>query len=130
MTDPLTLLTELVAEVAALRSRVDELEREQEHTSSPWLSVADGADYLGVSEPTLQRMILRRRLRTTTIGRRRLIHRDELDAVATVDVAPTTPRRGRRRRLAGIGLCRSCPRCDGGSSHGSSSHRGHGPATT
>jgi excisionase family DNA binding protein len=49
---------------------------------SPWLSLAEGAAYLGVSERTLEREITRERLRSTTLGRRRLLHRDDLDALA------------------------------------------------
>jgi excisionase family DNA binding protein len=67
-------------------------------TSSPWLTVAEAAEYLRTSERTLQRMMNRRRIRTSAVGRRRLLHRDDLDAFmrATTgeDVAPTTsPRR-------------------------------------
>ncbi len=62
---------------------------------SPWMSIASAAEYAGVSQSTIERAIRRNRLRSTTIGRRRLIHRDELEKAATgEDVAPTTsPRR-------------------------------------
>ena len=46
---------------------------------SPWLSEDQAADYLGVSKRTVQRMVARKRVRSTTIGRRRLLHRDDLD---------------------------------------------------
>lgn len=57
-------------------------------TASPWLSLADAADYLCVSPRTLERE-LKRGLRSSEIGRRRLFHRDDLDALAH--------RNGRRR---------------------------------
>jgi excisionase family DNA binding protein len=49
---------------------------------SPWLSLADGSAYLGISERQLQRAITRGKLPSTTIGRRRLLHRDDLDRFA------------------------------------------------
>jgi excisionase family DNA binding protein len=71
----LASLDDLIAEhVAALAPA--------EGNGSPWLSLADGAEYLSVSERTLERAISRGRLRTSTIGRRRLVHRDDLDAYA------------------------------------------------
>lgn len=85
-------LLELVDErVAALAGPTDQ--------STPWLSIAEAADYLRVSERTIERWILNGRLRSTTIGRRRILHRDDLDAVARAaageDVAPTTSPRHR-----------------------------------
>jgi excisionase family DNA binding protein len=64
---------------------------------SPWLSTGEAAEHLRVSERTLQRMETRGRIRSTTIGRRRLYHRDDLDGLAATgeDVAPTTPSRRR-----------------------------------
>ncbi len=47
---------------------------------SPWLSLRDGAAYLGVSERSLERAVARGRLASTTVARRRLVHRDDLDA--------------------------------------------------
>jgi len=47
---------------------------------SPWLSVAEAANHLGVSERTVERDLARGRLRSSAIGRRRLLHRDDLDA--------------------------------------------------
>jgi excisionase family DNA binding protein len=49
-------------------------------SSSPWLSVRDAATYLGVSERSLERAIARGRVRSSTVGSRRLLHRDDLDA--------------------------------------------------
>jgi excisionase family DNA binding protein len=65
----------------------------------PWLSLEDAAAYLHVSDRTLERRIASGRVRSTTLGRRRLLHRDDLDALARAatgeDVAPTTPSRRR-----------------------------------
>jgi excisionase family DNA binding protein len=52
---------------------------------SPWLSVSEAAEHLRVSERTLQRMAGRNRVRSSTIGRRRLYHRDDLDALTQSD---------------------------------------------
>jgi excisionase family DNA binding protein len=49
---------------------------------SPWLSITESARYLKLSERTIEREIEWERLRSSTIGRRRLIHRDDLDALA------------------------------------------------
>jgi excisionase family DNA binding protein len=69
----------------------------------PWLSLEEAADYLRVSPRTLERRIEKGRLRSTSIGRRRLVHRDDLDELAKAatreDVAPTTPPRRRSRTL-------------------------------
>jgi excisionase family DNA binding protein len=72
--------------VEAIAERVAEL-LEQRHGShraseSPWLSIADGASYLSISERQLQRAITKGRISSATIGRRRLLHRDELDRFA------------------------------------------------
>ena len=74
--DALAALDDLIAE------RVAELRPESNGHGSPWLSLADSAAYLSVSERTLERAIARGRLRTSTVGRRRLVHRDDLDAYA------------------------------------------------
>jgi excisionase family DNA binding protein len=90
-----------LVEAIAQRTAKILLEREQtvEH-GSPWLSIADAAVYLGVSERTIERAIARGRLRSSTIGSRRLLHRDDLDAFVRAttgeEVAPTTPSRRRR----------------------------------
>ena len=47
--------------------------------SSPWFGVADAAGYVGVSERTIARLLDRGRIRSTCIGRRRLLRRDDLD---------------------------------------------------
>jgi excisionase family DNA binding protein len=68
----------------------------QNARGSPWFSIADGAEYLGLSERTLEREMRRGRLRSETVGRRRLVHRDALDAYVKGDgggEAPATPPR-------------------------------------
>lgn len=81
VTDPLTLLAELVREVGELRARVQELEQGETSPRSPWLSITEAADYLRTSERTIHRLVNRNRVRSTTIGRRRLLHRHDLDAL-------------------------------------------------
>jgi excisionase family DNA binding protein len=71
--------------VEALTQLVDErVERAlAERTAdgdSPWLTLAEAAKRLRVSERTVARAVGRGRIRTTTLGRRRLVHRDELEA--------------------------------------------------
>lgn len=93
------LLQSLAPElVEAIEQLVEERVREQLEelpgaaSSSPWLSLDEAADYLRVSPRTLERRIKRGRIRSTTIGRRRLLHRDDLDELAE------KRRRGRRQR--------------------------------
>jgi excisionase family DNA binding protein len=66
-------------------------------TRSPWYRIDEAAEYLRVSERTIEREIAKGRLPSFTIGRPRLVHRDHLDALAATgeDVAPTTPPRRR-----------------------------------
>lgn len=75
--------------------------------TTPWLTIEEAAQYLRVSERTLERLLTRGKIRTSTIGRRRLLHRDELDAYmrATTgeDVTPATPP---RRRVASVDVSR------------------------
>jgi excisionase family DNA binding protein len=68
---------------------------------SPWLALDEAADYLRVSIRTLERLIRQGRIASTTIGRRRLVHRSALDAYATSgeEIAPATP----PRRRGGVG---------------------------
>jgi excisionase family DNA binding protein len=92
--DVLDAIEELVAErVGAVLAGVAP-------NGSPWLSLAQAADYLGISDRTIARDLARGRLRASSVGRRRLLHRDELDAYAKGDgggEAPATP----PRRLGG-----------------------------
>lgn len=80
----LELSAEQLAELArALKPLVlAELAAEDVPNGSPWFSLAAAADYLSVSARTLEREIGRGGLRSSTLGRRRLIHRDDLDALA------------------------------------------------
>lgn len=77
----------------------EELEAAGEQCSSPWHSLEEAADYLRVSPRTVERQLARGRLRSQTIGRRRLLHRDDLDALARAAtrevVTPATPPRRR-----------------------------------
>ena len=71
--------------VAALEQLVDErleavlASHDAENGGSPWLALSAAAEYLQVSQRTLSRLLERGRIRTATIGRRRLVHREELD---------------------------------------------------
>ena len=96
--------------VAAIEELVDERVQERldgiadrNGSASPWLSLDEAAGYLRVSERTLERRIARGKVRSTSIGRRRLLHRDDLDALAGAatreDVTPATPPRRRARTL-------------------------------
>jgi excisionase family DNA binding protein len=56
------------------------LEGHAERTpSSPWLSVPEAAKYANVSERAMERLLSSKQLESTTLGRRRLVHRDEID---------------------------------------------------
>ena len=95
--------------VEAIEELVEERVRERLDSagaggsSSPWLSLNEAADYLRVSPRTLERRIARGKVRSTSIGRRRLLHRDDLDALAEAatreDATPATPPRRRARTL-------------------------------
>lgn len=78
----LTLPPELVEAIA---ERAAELVLERVgggEPASPWLSVDAAAAYLGCSQRHLERAIARGVLHSSTIGRRRLIHRGDLDDYA------------------------------------------------
>lgn len=71
--DVLAALDEWIAErVASAAELVPPL--------SPWLSAEDAAGYVGVSKRTIERAQARGRLRSAEVGRRRVYHRDDLDA--------------------------------------------------
>jgi excisionase family DNA binding protein len=95
--DVLAALEELVSE------RVAEAVAAMPSGSPPWLSLDEAAAHLRVSPRSVERAINRGRLRSSTVGRRRIVHRDDLDELATAatgeDVAPTTPPRRHTRRL-------------------------------
>lgn len=83
MSDLRALLSDqlVVAIEALIEERVGAaLSARETLDGSPWLSVADAATFLGVSERTVGRLLERGRIRSTHVGRRRLMHRDELDA--------------------------------------------------
>jgi excisionase family DNA binding protein len=82
--------------LAALEQLVDErvagaLATLHRGSGSPWLALEEAAAYLRVSERTIERLIAKGRLRSSTIGRRRLVRRDDLDkyAGAGEETAPT-----------------------------------------
>jgi excisionase family DNA binding protein len=76
------LTDEQLAELARLLVPLVLVELEHDDGGSPWLSIAAAAAYLSVSERTIEREIERGRLRSSTVGRRRLLHRDDLDTLA------------------------------------------------
>ncbi len=80
----LTLPDEVVDAIAARAAELV-LERigNENGPGSPWLSLPEAAQYLGVSKRQLQRLVARGKVRSTTVGRRRLLHRDDLDEAAT-----------------------------------------------
>jgi excisionase family DNA binding protein len=79
----LTLPDELVEKIARRAAELVLAEmRESNGAGSPWLSLAQAADYIGVSTRQLQRLIAQGKVRSTTIGRRRLLRRDDLDEAA------------------------------------------------
>jgi excisionase family DNA binding protein len=108
-----TLLRSLSADlVEAIEELVDErvaaaLEPATDGSGSPWLDVDQAAEYLRVSTRTVERRVAGGRVRSTTIGRRRLFHRDDLDELAGAatreDVTPATPPRRRARTLDRVG---------------------------
>jgi excisionase family DNA binding protein len=70
-------------------------------SGSPWLSLAEAAGRLRVSERTVARLVERGRIRTTALGRRRLVRVEDLDEAAREGSASHPPRRRRsvdRRR--------------------------------
>ena len=89
MTDPLNLFApELVQAIERLvDQRVKDALAEREPSNGrTWLSVAEAAVYLGVSERSVGRLLERGRIRSTYLGRRRLLHREDLDAALRGDV--------------------------------------------
>jgi excisionase family DNA binding protein len=76
----LTLPDDVVEAIAARAAELvlEQLDNEN-GAGSPWLSLAEAAQYLGVSTRQLQRLVARGKVRSTTVGRRRLLHRDDLD---------------------------------------------------
>lgn len=103
MTDralPLALPPEALEAIARRAAEVVLEQLGRADAGSPWLSLDEAADYLRVNRRTVERLIARGRVRSTTLGRRRLLHRDELDSLAGAatgeETAPTAPPRRRR----------------------------------
>jgi excisionase family DNA binding protein len=90
---------ELTAEeLERLAARVSEIlaEQQPQPDPSPWLSAAEAAGYLRISERQLHRLVAQDRVQSATVGRRRVFHRDQLDKVGSGGgEAPTTPPRRR-----------------------------------
>ncbi|HEX2345084.1 MAG TPA: helix-turn-helix domain-containing protein [Gaiellaceae bacterium] len=64
---------------------------ERENGSEPsWLSIEEAAEYLRVSPSTIARMLKQGRVRSSYVGRRRLVRRSDLDQ----QVVERLPRRG------------------------------------
>ena len=61
MTDPLTMLADLAAEVQDLRSRVAELERGN-GIAKRWLTIRETGEYLGCGERAVYQRIRRQRI--------------------------------------------------------------------
>jgi excisionase family DNA binding protein len=82
VSEPLAItLSPEAIEAIAHRAAEIVLERDTRDTNtSPWLSISAAASYVGLSEKTLERAIARGRLRSSTVGRRRLLHHEDLDA--------------------------------------------------
>jgi excisionase family DNA binding protein len=84
VTDPLTLLANVTAELAELRSRVETLELELAAgaTVKRWLTVRETADYLGTTERAVYARLDRGRIprsATRKQGRALLVDRERLD---------------------------------------------------
>lgn len=98
----LDALEELVNELAVARATGSACD-----SSAPWLSIDEAADYLRISRRQLERYVKDRRVRSSTLGRRRILHRDDLDAFARAatreDVTPATPPRRRMPTLDTVG---------------------------
>ncbi len=81
VTDPLTVLADLVREVTELRARVDELEQERT-TTKRWLTATEAGEYLGCSERAVYQRVRTRRIPAEAVrhsGRRVYFDRGVLD---------------------------------------------------
>jgi excisionase family DNA binding protein len=92
-----------ILNLAALDERIRAIFREEIAALQPeqreWLTVPEAADYLRVSQRTLERLVASGDVRSSTVDRRRIIRREWLDAYATAreEAAPTAPPRRRAR---------------------------------
>lgn len=83
LADRITMLgPELVAAIesvvdARLEERLSEIRHEE---GREWLTIAEAAEYARVSSRTLERLLTGGRVPSTTLGRRRLVRRGDLDA--------------------------------------------------
>jgi len=75
------LSADLVEEIERLvDGRIAEaLASHEKGSESSWLSIPEAAEYLRVSQSTIARMLKQRRVRSTYVGRRRLVRRSDLD---------------------------------------------------
>ena len=76
--------------VAELEQIVDErveaaLTARSQDSGSPWLTLAEAAKRLRVSERTIARKVRAGRIRTSSVGRRVLVHAADLDAAVRGD---------------------------------------------
>lgn len=85
MTEPLDLRAAFAPElVEALEQLVDErvaaaLEAARTRQGTPWLTLAEAAEHLRISQRKLNGLLKQGRVHSAYIGRRRLVHRDDLD---------------------------------------------------
>ena len=82
----------------ALREQIAAVSQPQPQRE--WLTLAEAAEYLPVSQRTLERLVASGELRSARVERRRFIRREWLDSYAAAgeDVAPTPPPRRRASR--------------------------------
>jgi excisionase family DNA binding protein len=71
--------------IEALEALIDEritsaLARQENGSELTWLSLEEAAAHLRVSPSTIARMLKQGRIRSTYVGRRRLVLREDLDA--------------------------------------------------
>lgn len=72
--------------VDALEQLVEERVSVLRNVAGPvWLSIAEAADYCSVSQRTIARWLSNKRLRSSTLGRRVLISRNDLDSLLCGD---------------------------------------------
>lgn len=73
-------LARAIEEHVDARIRAAMADRDDGSGSPTWLSLDDAAAYLCVSRRTLARLLASGRIRSAYLGRRRLLHHDDLDA--------------------------------------------------
>jgi excisionase family DNA binding protein len=78
VSDPLTLLAELVSEMTSLRARLEELEQHRD-AGKRWLTIDETAAYLGITAKAIRRRVDRGRLPIVRDGRRLYVDRTALD---------------------------------------------------